>query len=61
MKDMNYGKGYTYSHEGEGNFIDQEYLPDQLSGTVFYKPGNNARENELRKFLKDRWKGKYGY
>jgi putative ATPase len=61
MKDMNYGKGYTYSHEGEGNFIDQEYLPDKLTGTAFYKPGNNARENELRKFLRDRWKGKYGY
>jgi putative ATPase len=61
MKDMNYGKGYTYSHEGEGNFIDQEYLPDKLIGSTFYKPGNNARENELRKFLRDRWKGKYGY
>lgn len=61
MKDMNYGKGYQYSHLGEGNFIEQEYLPDKISGTVFYEPGNNARENELRKFLKERWKGKYGY
>ncbi len=61
MKDMNYGKGYQYSHLGEGNFIEQEYLPDKLAGTKFYDPGNNARENELRKFLKERWKGKYGY
>jgi putative ATPase len=61
MKDMNYGKGYKYSHEGEGNFLAQEYLPDKLTGTTFYNPGNNARENELRKFLKERWKGKYGY
>jgi len=61
MKDMNYGKGYQYSHQGEGNFIEQEYLPDKLAGTKFYEPGNNARENELRKFLKERWKGKYGY
>jgi putative ATPase len=61
MKDMNYGKGYKYSHEGEGNFLDQEYLPEKLIGTKFYNPGNNARENELRKFLKDRWKDKYGY
>jgi putative ATPase len=61
MKDMNYGKGYKYSHEGEGNFIEQEYLPDRLAGTIFYDPGNNTRENELRKFLKERWKGKYGY
>ena len=61
MKDMNYGKGYQYSHLGEGNFLEQEYLPEKISGTTFYEPGNNVRENELRKFLKERWKGKYGY
>ncbi len=61
MKDMNYGKGYQYSHLGEGNFLDQEYLPEKIIGTTFYNPGNNARENELRKFLRERWKGKYGY
>lgn len=61
MKNMDYGKGYQYSHLGEGNFIEQEYLPEKLIGTKFYEPGNNARENELRKFLKERWKTKYGY
>lgn len=61
MKDLDYGKNYQYSHLGEGNFIEQEYLPEKLIGTAFYKPGNNARENELRKFLKERWKGKYNY
>lgn len=61
MKDMQYGKGYQYSHLGEGNFIEQEYLPEKIAGTTFYVPGNNARENELRKFLRERWKGKYGY
>jgi putative ATPase len=61
MKDMNYGKNYQYSHLGENNFIEQEYLPEKLAGTAFYKPGNNARENELRKFLKERWKDKYNY
>ena len=61
MKNMGYGKDYKYSHLGEGNFINQEYLPPSLEGTPFYKPGNNARENELRKFLKDRWDKKYGY
>ena len=61
MKDMNYGKDYQYSHLGEGNFIEQEYLPEKIAGTKFYDPGNNARENELRKFLKEKWKGKYGY
>ena len=61
MKDLNYGKNYQYSHLGEGNFIEQEYLPDIIAGTKFYEPGNNARENELRKFLKDKWGKKYGY
>ncbi len=61
MKDMNYGKDYQYSHNGEGNFIEQEYLPDKINGTAFYEPGNNARENEIRKFLKERWKQKYKY
>jgi putative ATPase len=61
MKDMNYGKNYQYSHLGEGNFIEQEYLPKEITGTKFYEPGNNPRENELRKFLKEKWKGKYNY
>ncbi len=61
MKNLNYGKDYKYSHLGEGNFIEQEYLPEKIKGTKFYDPGNNARENELRKFLKERWKDKYGY
>ena len=61
MKDMGYGKNYQYSHLGKDNFIEQEYLPDALSGKTFYNPGNNARENELRRFLKERWKEKYGY
>ena len=61
MKDLDYGKGYQYSHSFEGNFSHQEYLPDVLAGTRFYEPGNNAREDDLRKFLKSRWKEKYGY
>ena len=61
MKQMDYGKDYQYAHLGEGNFIEQEYLPDQIKNTAFYNPGNNARENEFKKFLRERWKGKYGY
>lgn len=61
MKDQGYGTDYQYSHQGEGNFIEQEYLPQPLAGTTFYHPGKNAREEELRRFLKERWKGKYGY
>jgi putative ATPase len=61
MKNMDYGKGYQYSHSFENNFSEQEYLPEQISGMVFYEPGKNAREEELRKFLRQRWKEKYGY
>ncbi|EOZ97207.1 ATPase, AAA family [Indibacter alkaliphilus LW1] len=61
MKDLNYGKEYKYSHDYEGNFVNQEYLPDELKNLKLYEPGSNARENELRKYLNSRWKGKYGY
>ena len=61
MKDLDYGKGYKYSHAYEGNFEEQEYLPKEIEGMKFFEPGNNAREEELRKFLKSRWKDKYGY
>ena len=61
MKKLNYGKDYTYSHNYENNFTPQEYLPDELTGTTFYKPGNNPRELELQKHLKTLWKDKYGY
>ena len=61
MKQMDYGKDYQYSHLGEGNFIEQEYLPEAIKNTAFYVPGNNARENEFKKFLRERWKGKYNY
>ena len=61
MKDQNYGKGYKYAHSYPGNFITQEFLPDEISGTKFYDPGNNARENEMRKRMRALWKEKYGY
>ncbi len=61
MKQMDYGKGYQYAHDYEGNFVAQEFLPKEISGSKLFNPGNNARENELRKFLKDKWKEKYGY
>ncbi len=61
MKNMDYGKGYQYSHSYEGNFSLQEYLPKEIAGTKFYEPGKNAREEELRKFLRGLWGEKYGY
>jgi putative ATPase len=61
MKDLGYGKEYQYSHSFEGNFGEQEYLPQEISGKKLYEPGNNQRENELRAYLKRCWKDKYGY
>jgi putative ATPase len=61
MKQMDYGKNYQYAHNFENNFILQEFLPDELDGHAFYIPQKNAREEEIRKFLKERWKNKYGY
>lgn len=61
MKELGYGEEYLYSHNYTNNFTEQEYLPDEIKNTALYKPGNNARENELRNFLKNRWKDKYGY
>ncbi|MEO5999996.1 MAG: replication-associated recombination protein A [Chitinophagaceae bacterium] len=61
MKNLDYGKGYQYSHSYDNNFSPQEYLPTELSGTTFYDPGKNPREEELRRYLKNLWKEKYGY
>jgi putative ATPase len=61
MKDLGYGADYNYSHENPGNFAPQEYLPDAVAGHAFYKPGNNAREAQIRAFMKTLWGDKYGY
>jgi len=61
MKQMDYGKDYKYAHNFEGNFILQQFLPDKLDGTRFYSPQQNTREEEIRKYLKEKWKDKYGY
>lgn len=61
MKDLGYGKEYAYAHDYEDNFVQSEFLPEELSGTTFYKPGNNPRENAFREFLKKRWKDKYDF
>jgi len=61
MKDIGYGKDYSYAHKFKDNFIDIEFLPEEISGTKFYNPGNNTRENDERKKIMSRWKSKYGY
>ncbi|ROI07571.1 replication-associated recombination protein A [Kaistella haifensis] len=59
MKDLNYGKDYQYAHSHEGNFVDLEFLPEEISGTQFYEPGNNSTENKIAEQLRKKWKGKY--
>ena len=61
MKELGYGDEYKYSHDFANNFAEQEFLPDAISETLLYNPGNNSRENNTREFLKNRWKSKYGY
>jgi putative ATPase len=61
MDDIGYGSGYQYAHDFEGNFVDQEFLPDAIRGAKFYDPGENQREKEIRASLKAHWKEKYGY
>lgn len=61
MKQIGYGKNYKYSHEFEGNFAKQNFLPDELKGKKIYEPGNNARENEIRRSLQIWWKEWYEY
>jgi putative ATPase len=61
MKDLDYGKNYKYAHSFENNFINQEFLPEEISKTKLYEPGNNSRENTFREILKSRWKDRYDY
>ncbi|NVJ89198.1 MAG: replication-associated recombination protein A [Flavobacteriaceae bacterium] len=61
MKDLDYGKNYKYAHDYPNNFVNQEFLPDEISGTTLYKPGHNSRENQFKDFLKKRWQDKYDY
>lgn len=61
MKNLNYGKDYQYDHNHPDHFAKQEFLPDGIQGTTFYDPAQNAREEEVRKWLKGKWGEKYGY
>ena len=61
MKDLDYGKDYKYAHSYENNFVEQEFLPEEIKGTTFYEPGMNSREQADKELLKKKWKGKYGY
>ena len=59
MKDLDYGKDYKYAHSYEGNFVQSEFLPEEISATIFYDPGNNSTEKKIKEDLEKKWKGKY--
>jgi putative ATPase len=61
MKDLGYGDNYKYAHNYQNNFIQAEFMPEDLKNKIIYKPGNNKREDQLRQFLKQKWSGKYDY
>jgi len=61
MKELGYGDNYQYAHDYEGNFVPHEFLPEEIKGTTFYKPGQNTRESNLKKYLGSLWGNKYGY
>ena len=55
MEELGYSDGYKYAHDFPGNFVDQEFLPSEISGTVFYKPQQNRHEDVLRAYLENCW------
>jgi putative ATPase len=59
MKELGYGKGYLYSHDFTGNFAEQEFMPDEIKGTSFFKPGSSSKEQEIGINIERVWKGKY--
>lgn len=59
MKELGYGEEYKYSHDYPNNFAYQEFLPDEIQNFPFYEPGANAREQEIKKFITNRWNDKY--
>ncbi len=61
MKDLGYHKGYRYAHDFDGNFVVDNYLPEEITGKIFYEPGPNAREDEIRRQLVSRWQKIYKY
>jgi len=61
MKQLGYGEDYKYAHDYKNQFIEQEFLPEEIKGTTLYQPGDNQKEKSIRDFLKSRWNKKYGY
>ena len=54
MKDLGYGKGYKYAHDYEGGWVKQQFLPDEMVGTIYYDPGQNGYEGKLKDIINKR-------
>ncbi|MFT4943138.1 MAG: putative ATPase [Patiriisocius sp.] len=61
MKELGYGENYEYAHDYENGFVPHEFLPEEITGATLYQPGNNAKENQLKTYLKGLWKDKYNF
>jgi putative ATPase len=59
MKDLNYGSNYKYAHDFGGNFVNEEFMPDEIVGTNFFFPGSSAKETELKNLIDNLWSNKY--
>ncbi len=61
MRQLNYGKDYKYAHDFDNQFVDLEYLPEEIRGSRFFQPGSNPNEDKMQQFLHQRWEEKYKY
>ena len=56
MKELGYGDNYKYAHDYHGNFVNQQYLPDEIKGTQFWQPQDNAQEQRIKERMDALWK-----
>ncbi len=61
MKELDYGKNYQYAHAFEGNFVDDNFLPESIEGKKFYEPSSNPAEEKIKEKLQKQWSKRYGY
>lgn len=61
MKGLGYGQDYKYAHDFNENFIEQDFLPEKIKGSMFYEPSSNPTEEKVKKSMQQKWKGNYRY
>jgi putative ATPase len=60
LRELGYGKGYRYPHDAPGHFVREQYLPDEIRDSEFYKPSDQGAERELAERQQSRWERKPG-